>query len=229
VWTDEPAELAACRRLVAFYCLYGVDKNPWRLNWRVYLCGLQLQRQIIRSLSSTIVWCRAILCLESQWTTCCAHLPEKDEKGSDGRRATSRELALYFSRAELDARLQRAFRHLREIDRLETEQPGDFEDQQMASLIMQQELAPFVEAHYLRIGRAFLEEDDPAADPMIPNRWMQEIQDQHLISEETRTSAEVAIAKGKEVRAFCWELTFRVVLRAGYGRSWHSESRTPGL
>jgi hypothetical protein len=37
---------------------------------------------------------------------------------------------------------------------------------------------------------------------------MQEIQDQHLISEKTRTSAEMAIAKGKEVRAFCWELTF---------------------
>src|ERR1035438_8417548 len=28
VWGNEPAEMAACRRLVAFYCLYGVDKNP---------------------------------------------------------------------------------------------------------------------------------------------------------------------------------------------------------
>jgi hypothetical protein len=209
VWTDEPAELAACRRLVAFYCLYGVDKNPLAVELaRVSLwLATAASDHPLTFLNHRLVPGDSLLGITVD-DLLRGIYRKKTKKALTGDEPHQGELALYFSRAELDARLQRAFRHLREIDRLETEQPGDFEDQQMASLIMQQELAPFVEAHYLRIGRAFLEEDDPAADPMIPNRWMQEIQDQHLISEETRTSAEVAIAKGKEVRAFCWELTF---------------------
>lgn len=209
VWTDEPAELAACRRLVAFYCLYGVDKNPLAVELaRVSLwLATAASDHPLTFLNHRLVPGDSLLGITVD-DLLRGIYRKKTKKALTGDGPHQGELALYFSRAELDARLQRAFRHLREIDRLETEQPGDFEDQQMASLIMQQELAPFVEAHYLRIGRAFLEDDDPAADPMIPNQWMQEIQDQHLISEETRTSAEVAIAKGKEVRAFCWELTF---------------------
>src|SRR5436305_1979661 len=94
-----------------------------------------------------------------------------------------------------------AFRHLHEIERLETEQPGDFEDQQLTWFTMRQELADFLDAHRLRIGRAFLDDTDPAADPLLANRWMQEIQDQHNVSEGTRTGAAKAIAKGNEVRA----------------------------
>ncbi len=209
VWTDEPAELAACRRLVAFYCLYGVDKNPLAVELaRVSLwLATAASDHPLTFLNHRLVPGDSLLGITVD-DLLRGIYRKKTKKALTGDGPHQGELALYFSRAELDARLQRAFRHLREIDRLETEQPGDFEDQQMASLIMQQELAPFVDAHHLRIGRAFLDEDDPAADPMIPNRWMQEIQDQHLISEKTRTSAEMAIAKGKEVRAFCWELTF---------------------
>ena len=69
-------------------------------------------------------------------------------------------------------------------------------------------LADFLDAHRLRIGRAFLDDTDPAADPLLANRWMQEIQDRHVVSEETRTIAANATAKGNEVRAFCWELAF---------------------
>jgi hypothetical protein len=209
VWTDEPAELAACRRLVAFYCLYGVDKNPLAVELaRVSLwLATAASDHPLTFLNHRLVPGDSLLGITVD-DLLRGIYRKKTKKALTGDEPHQGELALYFSRAELDARLQRAFRHLREIERLETEQPGDFEDQQMASLIMQQELAPFVEAHYLRIGRAFLEDDDPAADPMIPNRWMQEIQDQHLISEETMLAAVTAIDKGKEVRAFCWELTF---------------------
>jgi uncharacterized protein (DUF433 family) len=73
---------------------------------------------------------------------------------------------------------------------------------------MRQELADFLDAHRVRVGRAFLEDSAPAADPLLANRWMQEIQDQHVVSHETRAAAADAIAKGNEVRAFCWELAF---------------------
>ena len=209
VWTDEPAELAACRRLVAFYCLYGVDKNPLAVELaRVSLwLATAASDHPLTFLNHRLVPGDSLLGITVD-DLLRGIYRKKTKKALTGDEPNQGELGLYFSRAELDARLQRAFRHLREIERLETEQPGDFEDQQMASLIMQQELAPFVDAHYLRIGRAFLDEDDPAADPMIPNRWMQEIQDQHSISEETRLVAATAIDKGKEVRAFCWELAF---------------------
>jgi len=209
VWTDEPAELAACRRLVAFYCLYGVDKNPLAVELaRVSLwLATAASDHPLTFLNHRLVPGDSLLGITVD-DLLRGIYRKKTKKALTGDEPHQGELALYFSRAELDARLQRAFRYLREIERRETEQPGDFEGQQRASLIMQQELAPFVEAHYLRIGRAFLDEDDPAADPMIPNRWMQEIQDQHLISEETRHAAATAIDKGKEVRASCWELTF---------------------
>jgi type I restriction-modification system DNA methylase subunit len=209
VWTDEPAELAACRRLVAFYCLYGVDKNPLAVELaRVSLwLATAASDHPLTFLNHRLVPGDSLLGITVD-DLLRGIYRKKTKKALTGDEPHQGELALYFSRAELDARLQRAFRHLREIERLETEQPGDFEDQQMASLIMQQELAPFVDAHYLRIGRAFLEDDDPGADPMIPNRWMQEIQDQHTVSDETRLTAATAIDKGKKIRAFCWELTF---------------------
>jgi hypothetical protein len=133
---------------------------------------------------------------------------KKVKKALTGDDPPQNQLPFFFARGELEARLHRAFRHLHEIERLETEQPGDFEDQQLAWFTMRQELADFLDAHRLRIGRAFLEDTDPAADPLLANRWMQEIQDQHVVSEKTRTIAGSAIAKGNEVRALCWELVF---------------------
>ena len=133
---------------------------------------------------------------------------KKVKKALTGDDAPQNQLPFFFTRVELDSRLSRAFRHLHEIQRLEAEQPGDFEDQQLAWFTMRQELADFRDAHQLRIGRAFLEDTDPAADPLLANRWMQEIQDNHNVSEATRTATATAIAKGNEVRAFCWDLVF---------------------
>jgi hypothetical protein len=94
---------------------------------------------------------------------------KKLKKALTGDDPPQGELPFYFTRVELDARLSRAFRHLHEIQRLETEQPGDFEDQQTAWFTMRQKLADFREAHSLRIGRAFLEDTDPAVDPLLAN------------------------------------------------------------
>jgi hypothetical protein len=209
VWGNEPAELAACRRLVAFHCLYGVDKNPLAVELaRVSLwLATAASDHPLTFLNHRLVPGDSLLgiTVEDLQRT---FYQKKVKKALTGDETAQGGLGLYFNRDELDARLKRAFRHLRKNERLETEQPGDFEDQQQAWLTMQQELAEFVEAHYLRIGRAFLGDNDPAADPMLANRWMQEIQDQHHVSAETRAAAADAIAKGKEVRAFCWELAF---------------------
>ena len=208
-WGNEPAELAACRRLVAFHCLYGVDKNPLAVELaRVSLwLATAASDHPLTFLNHRLVPGDSLLGITVE-DLLRGFYRKKVKKVLTGDEPAQGELPFYFTREELDSRLHRAFRHLREIERLETEQPGDFEDQQQAWVTMQQELAEFVEAHHLRIGRAFLEESDPSSDPMLANRYMQEIQDRHHVSRETRTAVSNAIAKGKEVRAFCWELAF---------------------
>ena len=210
VWGNEPAEMAACRRLIAFYCLYGVDKNPLAVELaRVSLwLATAASDHPLTFLNHRLVPGDSLLGITVD-DLLRAFYRKKVKKALTGDDPPQNELPFFFARSELDARLHRAFRFLHEIERLETEQPGDFEDQQLAWLTMRQELAEFLDAHRLRIGRAFLEDTDPAADPLLANRWMQEIQKQpNVVSEETRTAAANAIAKGNEVRAFCWELAF---------------------
>lgn len=209
VWGNEPSEMAACRRLIAFYCLYGVDKNPLAVELaRVSLwLATAASDHPLTFLNHRLVPGDSLLGITVE-DLLRAFYRKKVKKALTGDDPPQNELPFFFARGELDARLHRAFRHLHEIERLETEQPGDFEDQQLAWFTMRQELADFLDAHRLRIGRAFLDDTDPAADPLLANRWMKEIQDQHNIGEETRTAAANAIAKGNEVRAFCWELAF---------------------
>jgi hypothetical protein len=209
VWGNEPAEMAACRRLIAFYCLYGVDKNPLAVELaRVSLwLATAASDHPLTFLNHRLVPGDSLLGITVD-DLLRAFSGKKVKKALTGDDPPQNQLPFFFARGELEARLYRAFRHLHEIQRLETEQPGDFEDQQVAWFTMRQELVDFLDAHRLRIGRAFLEDTDPAADPLLANRWMQEIQDQHVVSEETRTAAADAIAKGNEVRAFCWELAF---------------------
>ena len=210
VWGNEPAEMAACRRLIAFYCLYGVDKNPLAVELaRVSLwLATAASDHPLTFLNHRLVPGDSLLGITVD-DLLRAFYRKKVKKALTGDDPPQNELPFFFARGELEARLNRAFRYLNEIERLETEQPGDFDDQQLAWFNMRQELADFLDAHRLRIGRAFLEDTDPAADPLLANRWMQEIQDQqHRVSEETRIAADKAIAKGNEVRAFCWELAF---------------------
>jgi hypothetical protein len=209
VWGNEPAEMAACRRLVAFHCLYGVDKNPLAVELaRVSLwLATAASDHPLTFLNHRLVPGDSLLGITVD-DLLRAFSGKKVKKALTGDDPPQNQLPFFFARSELDARLHVAFRHLHEIERLETEQPGDFEDQQTAWFTMRQELVEFLDAHSLRIGRAFLEDTDPAADPMLANRWMQEIQDQHHVSYETRAAAAHAIAKGTEVRAFCWELAF---------------------
>lgn len=209
VWGNEPAELTVCRRLVAFHCLYGVDKNPLAVELaRVSLwLATAASDHPLTFLNHRLVPGDSLLGITVE-DLLRGFYRKKPKKAMTGDEPAQGELPFYFSRAELDTRFQRAFRHLREIERLETDQPGDFADQQQAWVTMQQEVAEFVDAHYLRIGRAFLNDNDPASDPMLANRWMQDIQDQHRVSDDTRAAAAAAISAGKEVRAFCWELAF---------------------
>jgi hypothetical protein len=209
VWGNEPAELSSCRRLVAFHCLYGVDKNPLAVELaRVSLwLATAASDHPLTFLNHRLLPGNSLLGITVN-DLLRGFYRKKAKKVLTGDEPAQGELPFYFSRDELNARLLRSFLHLREIERLETEQPGDFEDQQQAWVTMQQELADFVDAHYLRIGRAFLDENESPADPMLANRWMQELQDQHHISPQTRAAAADPIGKGKEVRAFCWELAF---------------------
>jgi hypothetical protein len=209
VWGNEPAEMSACRRLIAFYCLYGVDKNPLA----VELARVSLWLATAASDHPLTFLNHRLLPGDSLLGITVDDLlrgfyRKKLKKALTGDDPPQGELPFYFTRVELDARLHISFSYLHEIERLETEQPGDFEDQQHAWFTMRQALAEFRDAHSLRIGRAFLEDTDPAADPLLANRWMQEIQEQRHVSQETRTAAATAIAKGIEVRAFCWELAF---------------------
>lgn len=208
-WGDEPAELAACRQLVAAHCIYGVDLNPLA----VELARVSLWLATAASDHPLTFLDHRLVCGNSLLGIKVEHLlrafynkkPKKQLTGDDPKQG---ELPFYFGKEELQARLQRAFQFLETIERLETEQPGDFENQQQAYFAMQQALKDFSDAHALRIGRAFLDVDDPAADPLLANEWMREIQDHHSVSSEIRAKVAPAIVKGEEVGAFCWELAF---------------------
>src|SRR5579883_854383 len=214
VWGNEPAELTVCRRLVAFHCLYGVDKNPLAVELaRVSLwLATAASDHPLTFLNHRLVSGDSLLGITVD-DLLRPFLPrggkrkKADEKPLTGDRDV---LAGYGGVAseELHRRLRQSFRFLREIEKLETEQPGDFEDQQQAYLTMQQELEDFIDAHALRVGRAFLDEGDPEAHPDVANQWMKEIQDLHRVTEETRNRAAAAVKQGNDVRAFCWELAF---------------------
>ncbi|HPU74188.1 MAG TPA: hypothetical protein PLA43_19715 [Bryobacteraceae bacterium] len=214
VWGNEPAELTVCRRLVAFHCLYGVDKNPLAVELaRVSLwLATAASDHPLTFLNHRLVPGDSLLGVTVD-DLLRPFLPrggkrrKADEKPLTGDRDV---LAGYGGVAseELHRRLRQSFRFLREIERLETEQPGDFEDQQQAYLAMRQELEDFIDGHALRVGRAFLGEDNAAAHPEVANQWMKEIQDLHRVTEEIRARAAAAVAKGRELRAFCWELAF---------------------
>ena len=208
-WGDEPAELTACRQLVAAHCIYGVDLNPLS----VELARVSLWLATAASDHPLTFLDHRLVCGNSLLGIKVDHLlrgfynkkPKKQLTGDDPPQG---ELPFYFGSDQLKVRLQRAFQFLETIERLETEQPGDFEDQQQAYVAMRQELKDFLDAHALRIGRAFLDENEVAADPLLANEWMREIQDHNFVAPKTRDRAAPAIAKGKEVGAFCWELTF---------------------
>jgi hypothetical protein len=208
-WGNEPAELAACRQLVAAHCIYGVDLNPLSVELaRVSLwLATAASDHPLTFLDHRLVCGNSLLGIKVEHLLRAFHnkKPRKQLTGDDPQQG---QLPFYFGGEELRARLQRAYQFLETIERLETEQPGDFEDQQQAYFAMQGALKDFVDAHALRIGRAFLDLGDPAADPLLANEWMREIQEQHLVTSETRGKAAPAIAKGREVRAFCWELAF---------------------
>ncbi len=214
VWGNEPAELTVCRRLVAFHCLYGVDKNPLA----VELARVSLWLATAASDHPLTFLNHRLVCGDSLLGITVddllrPFLPRAGKRKKTDQKALTGDreiLAGYAGVAseELQRRLRVSFRYLREIERRETEQPEDFEHQQLAYQAMQEGLADFVDAHRLRIGRAFLNEDDAAADPMIANQWVKEIQDMHYVTAETRARAATAIAMGKELRAFAWELAF---------------------
>lgn len=214
VWGNEPAELAVCRRLVAFHCLYGVDKNPLAVELArvsLWLATAASDHPLTflnhRLLPGDSLLGITVDDLLRPFLPRGGRRKKADEKPLTGDRDV---LAGYGGVAaeELHRRLRQSFRLLREIERLETEQPGDFEDQQQAYLTMRQELEDFIDGHALRVGRAFLDEEHSAALPEVANQWMKEIQDLHRVTEETRARAAAAVAKGDGVGAFCWELAF---------------------
>jgi hypothetical protein len=210
--TGEEADLVACRLLVAGYCIYGVDKNllavelarvsMWLataaadhpltfLNHRL-VCGDSLlgvtTDELLRPFTDKLSKLRKA--------------PPLTGPADDG------DLPFYFSQTDLQTHMRRAFHWLHEIERNEAERPGNFQDQQTAFLTMQQELEDFVDAHRLRIGRAFFDEGDPAWAPELFNHWLQEIHELGRPSEALHADAARAIGKGKSVGAFCWELAF---------------------
>ena len=210
--TGEEADLVACRLLIAGYCIYGVDKNLlavelarvsiWLataaadhpltfLNHRL-VCGDSLlgitTDELLRPLTDKLGRLRKA--------------PALTGSNDDG------DLPFFFTKTDLEQHMRRAFQWLHQIERIEAERPGDFQDQQTAFLTMQQELEDFVDAHRLRIGRAFFDEGDPAWAPELFNHRLQQIHEPGNPCETLSDDAARAIAKGKSAGAFCWELAF---------------------
>ena len=197
---------------MAGYCIYGVDKNALAVElarvsmWLATAASDHpltfLNHRLVCGDSLLGVTTDELLRPFTDKITKLRKAPALTGSADDG------DLPFFFSKPDLETHMRRAFHWLHEIERIEAQRPGDFQDQQTAFLTMQQELADFIDAHRLRIGRAFFDEGDPAWNPELFNRWLQEIHDHGTPSEELRAKAAEAIGKGEAVGAFCWELAF---------------------
>lgn len=226
-WEREDDALTACRLLVAGNCLYGVDKNPLAVDlarvslWLATaatdhpLAFLDHRLRVGDSLLGLPLYVGGDDVPE-------VHLlrPERpsDRRGGRGRRRRSEQPELFGgtpmreivseSTQRLRQQIRRALGHLRTISQLMDDAPGDFEGHRLAYEAMQRELRPFWELHRVRIGREFLQEPPDVAEHDVVNRWLADISQHAVPSEEATALAEPARAKGEELGAFCWQLAF---------------------
>lgn len=225
-WEHEDRALTACRLLIAGNCLYGVDKNPLAVDlarvslWLATaatdhpLTFLDHRLRVGDSLLGIPLWLGGTEQPE-------VHLLKLDLPSSRGkkrkRKKGSEEMPLFkgitaqeiltSTTRQLRERIRRAMRHLNTIAEIENVNPGDFLGQRVAFDAMQRELQSFWELHTLRIGREFILAKTPA-EAEIYNRWLTDISENGQTSEEAREVAAPALARGKEIGAFCWQLAF---------------------
>jgi len=230
VWHDEERALAACRLLVAAHCIYGVDKNPLAVDlarvslWLATAAAdhpLTFLDHRLR-VGDSLLGMRADDAIRP-WAPLPTKKGSKPSKKSRsvfplvGRPLVLEELYEGAGR-QLRERLRRAFGHLKTIRQLADERPEDLEAHRLAYQAMAGELEPFWDLHQLRIGLAFVAEPDCE----VTNSWLRDIGTFGFIRPETREQALTAWQTGRELQAFCWDLTFPDVWFDGEGKPKHN-------
>lgn len=197
VWHDEERALAACKLLVAAYCLYGVDKNPLAVDLaRVTLWietaardqPLTFLDHRLRVGDSLLGFVNPLHLLR---LPAGAALPAGHP---------------WLGQEELRARIERILKALQDIERMAVERPEDLQGLRNLHEQVLEGLRPFRELHDVRIGARLIADDESASE--ATTAWLQDLQVGHTVTEDTRRRAEPFWRKGQEARAFCWPLEF---------------------
>lgn len=237
-WEHEDRALTACRLLIAGNCLYGVDKNPLAVDlarvslWLATaatdhpLTFLDHRLRVGDSLIGLPLWLGGaeepeVHLLKLDLPSSKKRKRKKEYTGIPLLNGIRVQEILTGTTRQLRERIRRVMRHLNTIGEIENVNPGDFVGQRTAFDAMQGELQPFRELHSLRIGRQFtpattMEEAD------IVNRWLSDISESGRASERSRTIAALALSRGEELGAFCWQLAFPEVFFDFEGQPLHA-------
>lgn len=215
VWNDETRALAVCRLLVAGNCIYGVDKNPLAVDLAKVSMWLTTAAadHPLTFLDHRLQCGDSLLGLDTDTLLKAPEVKVNGGKGNGKKNAKSDPQLLQLDMIEnlfdiagekLRQKLARSLGHLKTIRRLVDEDPLDFANQRMAYDAMRAELSGFITLHDMRIGTALT----PGASVVPIDRALSDLGKLEHISQETVDSGADAIEKGRNARAFCWQLLF---------------------
>lgn len=98
-----------------------------------------------------------------------------------------------------------AFARLRELRKSIEQEPTNFALHQARHAALRNTLAPWWEAHQLRIGCAFARE---AVHPDVINEWLRDLVETGKVGDEHRAVGKAFVNVGEAQGGFCWELAF---------------------
>ena len=222
VWgsADEERELAVCRLIVAGNCIYGVDMNPLAVDlakvslWLVTAASrfplsfldhrLRCGNSLLGIPAEEVVrpWVRPAPKKKSKAKPKAIKpvelliSPKGDDEVFEFAAPSHKALCQSFTRA---------FACLRDLNKSVQQEPTNFELHQAKHAALRGTIQPWWEAHQLRVGCAFSQDQ---VDPDVINDWLRDLVDTGKVKDEQRAIGQPFVTAGEEHRGFCWEMAF---------------------
>lgn len=232
VWgsADEERELAVCRLIVAGNCIYGVDMNPLAVDlakvslWLVTAASrfplsfldhrLRCGNSLLGIPAEEVVrpWVRPAPKKKSKAKPKAIKpvelliSPKGDDEVFEFAAPSHKALCQSFTRA---------FACLRELNKSVQQEPTNFELHQARHAALRGTIQPWWEAHQLRVGCAFSQEE---VNPDIINDWLRDLVDSGKVRDEQREKGQSFVDAGEDHNGFCWEMAFPEIFFGTDGR-----------
>lgn len=222
VWgsADEERERAVCRLIVAGNCIYGVDLNPLAVDLaKVSLWLVTAASRFPLSFLDHRLRCgNSLLGIPAEEVVRPWVRPARKTKAKAKPRAI-KPVELLISPKDQDdifdfaapshkalcQSFTRAFACLRELNKSVQQEPTNFELHQARHGALQGTVRPWWEAHQLRIGCAFSQDE---VKPETINDWLRDLVETGKVADEHRAKGQSLLDAGEEQGGFCWEMAF---------------------